>query len=121
MQDEFRRVYGSRIEKYVSDNIISSLLVGYGEGVYNRNELERRNLTLCNKLLSNPELKEEIINKLVDHGIKYSRAYFKPGFMSKNADKIVMDKVHQVLSLNQIVEYAVKFDKEIEANKTQIR
>ena len=62
--------YGEEIRQYVNDNIINSLLIGYGEGVYMRNELERRNLTLCNKLLSNPALRDEIVAKIVSTGIK---------------------------------------------------
>lgn len=121
MEDEFKRLYGSKIKEYVDKNIISSLLIGYGEGVYNRNNLERRNLTLCNKLLGDPELKEKIVDKIVDHGLSLSRTYFKGYLDPETRDKVVLDRVFNILSLDQIVEYSVKFDQEIESQKTQIR
>ena len=121
MIDEVKKQYGEEIRKYVNDNIIPSLLVGYGEGVYNRNELERRNLTLCNKLLGNPELKDEIVAKIAETGINISSSYFKPSATPNVRKQVFMRKIHQTLSLQQIMMYAVKFSEELEQNKAQAR
>ncbi len=121
MIDEVRRQYGEEIYNYVNDNIISSLLIGYGEGVYNRNEKERRNLTLCNKLLSNPDLKNTIVSKIVEVGITLSSPYFKPNAVPELRKELFMRKLHQVLSLDQIVEYAIKFNNDLEIEKAQTR
>ena len=108
--DEIKKIYAEEVRKYVNDNIINGLLIGFGEGVYNRNEKERRNLTLCSKLLANPELKAQIVEKIVNDGLNHALVNFKPTYDNDLKDKIFMRKIYDYLNVYQIVSLACYFD-----------
>ena len=107
--------YENEVRNYVSGLLTASL----SAGVDLDPAREHTNLMLLQKLLGNPELRDEIVERIVNHGIKYSMVSYKTNLTSDVRETVFMRKIYSFLSMYQISLLAVHFDKQIEAEKTQ--
>ena len=80
---------------------------------------EHTNLMLLQKLLANPELRSEIVERIVNYGMKFSMVAYKTNLNNDLRERVFMRKIYSFLSAYQITLLAVHFDKEIEAEKSQ--
>ena len=107
--------YENEVRNYVSGLLTASL----SSGVDLDPAREHTNLMLLQKLLGNPELRNEIVERIVEYGIKYSMVAYKTNLVGDTRETVFMRQIYSFLSMYQISLLAVHFDKQIEAEKTQ--
>ena len=107
--------YENEVRNYVKAILPSSL----SAGVDMDKVREHTNLRLLQKLLANPEIREEIEERIISYGIKFSMVAYKTNLPRDLRIVVFMTKIYSFLSSYQISLLAVHFDKQIEAEKTQ--
>lgn len=107
--------YENEVRNYVKAILPSSL----SAGVDMDPAREHTNLRLLQKLLANPELREEIEERIISYGIKFSMGSYKTNLTSDLRMAVFMTKIYSFLSSYQVSLLAVHFDKQIEAEKEQ--
>lgn len=112
-QDGIR--YVNEVRNYVNGNLAASL----SAEVDMDPAREHTNLVLLQKILSNSELREEIVERIVNHGIKHSMLSYKMNLASDVRETVFMRQIYSFLNLYQISLLAVHFDKQIEEEKNQ--
>lgn len=107
--------YENEVRNYVKAILPSSL----SAGVDMDPAREHTNLMLLQKLLANPELREEIEERIISYGIKFSMVAYKTNLPSDLRMTVFMTKIYSFLSSYQVSLLADYFNKQIEAEKEQ--
>lgn len=107
--------YENEVRTYVNGVLTASLSTGIDLDPAKEHE----HLMLLQKLLANPELREQIVEKIVNYGIRYSMLSYKPNLNSEVRETVFMKQIYSFLTTYQISLLAVQFDKQIEAEKAQ--
>ena len=107
--------YEREVEEYVNGTLLASLTVEMNGDIAK----QKRNLLIADKILSDPEFKEKLVNRITAHTMKYSMLSYKENLSSSDRRKVFMRQVYSFLSMNQMSLLAVAYTQQIEATKTQ--
>ena len=105
------------IEQYIRQNLDLALLARYSEDTYNRIHKERENLELYRSMVLNPEVRDRIIEKMVDYVITNLRTSYKDFPSYRARENYYFNSVKEFLNTHQMVLLAKKFNQEIQNNK----
>lgn len=121
MDANTRNVLKNEVYKYVEKTIDEDkiLLAEYGENTYNKIGKERANLRLYSSLITNPELKANIISLIVDYAFKYREVYYKDNLEENLSNALFMRNIKSFLHPQQIISLAHLFNKQLETQKTK--
>ena len=90
--------YVKEVKGYVDGLIYPSLLAE----VDLDKPREQRNRALYAEIINNPELKNTIVNKIVERGIRYSMVAYKTNLPSNLRKQVFMRKIYSFLNMYQI-------------------
>ena len=116
-----REVCHKLLEEYVQDNLLQFLAIPYAENTYDKVEMERANLQLSGKLLTDENFRKQIVSKIVEHGTQIGHIYFKPNLDPVDCVDFYMNYITKRLNAHQMILLAHRFDKEISMTKGQSR
>ncbi len=109
--------YESEVRAYVAGNLEAALSAQVDGDI----PMEKRNLLLLSRILEDNELKNEIIDRIVNYAIHFSMVSYKPNFAPDIQRTIFMRKIYSFLNSYQLSLLAVHFDKQISAEKSEKR
>lgn len=107
--------YENEVRNYVGGVLTASLSAGVDLDIAR----EKENLALLSKLLGDTELRNQIVERIVEHGIKYSMSSYKINLSDELRETIFMRRIYSFLDMQQIATLAKHFDRQITEERTQ--